>query len=178
MILQKLTEKTTVILATFIITVFLISGCIETKMISQQDAATIAVNDSETRTLIQNHEFSVVDVSLASVASGETNPREMYAVTIKVQNSTPERIVVFVNFDGSVYRVDSPYTAKAPESLIDKQPSGLYKEGLDRTAGYTYAATPCTDCPLPIGTPLQPSPVITVSAQPPTSLRTGTRYHV
>jgi len=31
---------------------------------------------------------------------------------------------------------------------------GLYKEGLDKAAGYTIAATPCTDCPLPLTTPL------------------------
>jgi hypothetical protein len=30
---------------------------------------------------------------------------------------------------------------------------GLYKEGLDRAAGYSMAATPCTDCPLPLATP-------------------------
>jgi outer membrane lipoprotein-sorting protein/predicted secreted protein len=41
---------------------------------------------------------------------------------------------------------------------VSSQPAqGLYAAGLDKAAGYTGAAKPCTDCPLPTTTPLPES---------------------
>ena len=37
-----------------------------------------------------------------------------------MQNSSTERIIVFVNYYGEIVMVDSPYTAKVPDSLIHR----------------------------------------------------------
>lgn len=101
-----------------IIVMIVTGGCLGNEKISGHDAVRIALNDSQVRNLITDHEFDVVDVGPASISTGDSMPEEMYAVTINVQNNTPERILVFVNFEGQVVRIDSPYTAKAPDALI------------------------------------------------------------
>jgi len=40
-----------------------------------------------------------------------------------------------------------------PGMKIIDQKAGLFVENLEKRAGYTHEATPCTDCPLPIRTP-------------------------
>lgn len=46
------------------------------------------------------------------------------------------------------------FTPRSGMNITQGPSKGLYKESLDRASGYTIAATPCTNCPLPISTPL------------------------
>ncbi|MDO9323839.1 MAG: hypothetical protein Q7T80_02670 [Methanoregula sp.] len=108
------------ILGIFIIFLISTSGCLGKERISEHDAVSIALNDSQTLRLIGNNEFKVVDVGLTSISSGDKMPEEVYGIFIEKRNHTQERINVFVNFEGKVVSVSTSYTAKAPDSLIKR----------------------------------------------------------
>ena len=97
----------TPILAIFILlTSILLSGCLENKKISEEDAVSIALNDSRTRIMINNSDYEVYDVS-KSVFDGA----EMYQVSIKIVNGTHKRVNIFVTYGGDVVSVGSQFPA-------------------------------------------------------------------
>ncbi|MEA1945093.1 MAG: hypothetical protein U9N07_07170 [Euryarchaeota archaeon] len=100
----------TPILAIFILfTSILLSGCLENKEISEEDAVCIALNDSKTLIMINNSDYEVYDVSKAVF-----NGQEMYQVSIKIVNGTHKRVNVFVTYSGDVVSVGSQFPAPTP----------------------------------------------------------------
>lgn len=98
------------ILAIFILFIFiLLSGCLENKEIGEEDAVSIALNDSRTLIMINNSDYEVYDVSKA-VFDGQ----EMYQVSIKIVNGTHKRVNVFVTYNGDVVSVGSQFPAPTP----------------------------------------------------------------
>jgi len=71
-------------------------------------------------------------------------------------NATNTGIIRFSNITINQGIPDEAFMFIPPAGImVNNQPAqGLYAEGLDKAAGYTIAATPCTDCPLPLSTPL------------------------
>ncbi len=104
----------------FILFLILTSGCLDNNKISERDAVSIALNNSQIHHLINNNEFKITDIGSGIITSGDGKREEVYEVTIRVQNSSTERIIVFVNYYGEIVMVDSPYTAKVPDSLIHR----------------------------------------------------------
>jgi hypothetical protein len=100
----------TPILAIFILFIsILLSGCLENKEISEEDAVCIALNDSRTLIMTNNSDFEVSDVSKAVF-----NGQEMYQVSIKIVNGTHKRVNVFVTYSGDVVSVGSQFPAPTP----------------------------------------------------------------
>lgn len=98
------------ILAIFILFIFiLLSGCLENKEIGEEDAVSIALNDSRTLIMINNSDYEVYDVGKA-VFDGQ----EMYQVSIKIVNGTHKRVNVFVTYNGDVVSVGSQFPAPTP----------------------------------------------------------------
>ena len=98
------------ILAIYILFIsILLSGCLENKEISEEDAVSIALNDSRTLIMINNSDYEVYDVSKA-VFDGQ----EMYQVSIKIVNGTHKRVNVFVTYSGDVVSVGSQFPAPTP----------------------------------------------------------------
>ena len=98
------------ILAIFILFIsILLSGCLENKEIGEEDAVSIALNDSRTLSWINDSDYEVYDVSKA-VFDGN----EMYQVSIKIVNGTHKRVNVFVTYDGDVVSVGSQFPAPTP----------------------------------------------------------------
>ena len=98
------------ILAIFILFIFiLLSGCLENKEIGEEDAVSIALNDSRTLIMINNSDYEVSDVSKV-VFDG----REMHQVSIKIVNGTHKRVNVFVTYNGDVVSVGSQFPAPTP----------------------------------------------------------------
>ncbi|MEA1998554.1 MAG: hypothetical protein U9N61_04415 [Euryarchaeota archaeon] len=98
------------ILVIFILFIsILLSGCLGNKIISEEDAVRIALNDSRTLIMINNSDFEVYDVSKA-VFDGQ----EMYQVSIKIVNGTYKRVNVFVTYNGDVISVGSQFPAPTP----------------------------------------------------------------
>jgi len=93
---------------------------LDNNKISERDAVSIALNNSQIHHLINNNEFKITDIGSGIITSGDGKREEVYEVTIRVQNSSTERIIVFVNYYGEIVMVDSPYTAKVPDSLIHR----------------------------------------------------------
>lgn len=71
-------------------------------------------------------------------------------------NTTNTGIIRFSNITINRGIPDETFMLNPPAGIaVKNQPAqGLYAEGLDKAAGYTKAATPCTNCPLPTSTPL------------------------
>ena len=86
----------------------LLSGCLENKEISEEDAMSIALNDSRTLIMINDSDYEY-DVSKA-VFDGQ----EMYQVSIKIINGTHKRVNVFVTYGGDVVSVGSQFPAPTP----------------------------------------------------------------
>jgi len=81
--------------------------------------------------------------------ANETLIREIYSVIERhgEQNGIKKIPCRFLSVD--MLKLDSEnFTDPTPEQRL------FYAEGLDKAAGYTHAAKPCTDCPLPSSTPL------------------------
>jgi len=72
------------------------------------------------------------------------------------QNVSDIGIIRFSNITINSGISDEAFMLGPPTGIaVNYQPGqGLYAEGLDKAAGYTHAAEPCTDCPLPTTTPL------------------------
>jgi hypothetical protein len=99
-------------------------GCLSdskaTEKITPEEATQIAMHDPRTIKILGNNEYSVSDMGLSSISAGTGAPEEVYQITFDVPNGTYNRVIVFVNFSGDVVMVDTPYTAKAPEALLQK----------------------------------------------------------
>ena len=97
------------ILAIFILfTSILLSGCLENKEIGEEDAVSIALNDSRTVSMINDSDYEY-DV-IKAVFDGQ----EMYQVSIKIVNGTHKRVNVFVTYGGDVVSVGSQFPAPIP----------------------------------------------------------------
>jgi len=72
------------------------------------------------------------------------------------QNVSNIGIIRFSNITINSGMSDEAFILVPPTGIaVSYQPAqGLYAEGLDKAVGYTHAAEPCTDCPLPTTKPL------------------------
>jgi hypothetical protein len=110
--------------------IFILSACcaekenIPKEKITMDVASRIALNDPQTIQLINSHDFTIEDVNLGSLSGNDGKPENVYEVSIEVPNGTYKRIIVFVNFTGHVIFVDTPSTAKYPDSQRGKQYNG------------------------------------------------------
>lgn len=99
----------------------IISGCAGIGKISQEQAIQIALNDTKTLNLIDNHSYEVKDVSVAHLSIGSGGPVEVYSVTIDVLNETHIRVITFVAYDGKVVSVGTSFPpAQPPASLLNE----------------------------------------------------------
>jgi outer membrane lipoprotein-sorting protein len=73
-------------------------------------------------------------------------------------NATNTGIIRFSNITINQGIPDETFIFVPPAGVVvNNQPGqGFYTEGLDKAAGYTRAAKPCTDCPLPTTRPSLP----------------------